>query len=485
MPPSLAHDAEIKALRMHLKKKRSQMAIASHSRLAKDFSQRTLQGRGVDPDSSSEETSTDDELEQLFIKKQSLTLDERIARKKEKERYQCGTSLILTKSCDEDTKKVVNRNAKTSSSDVPVEELFPSDTVDVSSDSEDDAPDTESVDSMPLSYTPDQASLVVKAYDKKLASAGRFSSKGSVEKQMLQRKMSYEERIHQKIAKEAATSERSRKKAAVPGVRRRSMSADGKLELTKNVPTAANDEVSKSTDRRLQRLHLKHLSMEERIEMKLAEEKNKTNSIYRRRSISAPRPGVEYLQHAPTPSKSKEGTKATTDSAQAAAVQRFEERLKRKLSQGSTKSLPTRSLPKRSLPAKSQSNREWSSHNATSETSRNNGSVDVRSSAKWECKKCTFLNNVQAISNVSDMKCTMCLEPRRQLSKVASKSERTLNCSASRQKLRSDRKKVSMSLNAGAAVGRSGDENITWNDLGAIINETISMSLIDAKGSSR
>jgi hypothetical protein len=42
-----------------------------------------------------------------------------------------------------------------------------------------------------------------------------------------------------------------------------------------------------------------------------------------------------------------------------------------------------------------------------------------------------------------------------------------------------------MSLNAGAAVGRSGDENITWNDLGAIINETISMSLIDAKGSSR
>jgi hypothetical protein len=152
--------------------------------------------------------------------------------------------------------------------------------------------------------------------------------------------------------------------------------------------------------------------------------------------------------------------------------------------QGSRKSLPTRSLPKRSLPAKSQSSRECGSHNAALETIKINGSVDVCSSAKWQCKKCTFLNNVQATSNISDMKCTMCLEPRRQLSSVASKSERTLNCSASRQKLRSDRKRVSMSLNAGTAVGRSGDENITWNDLGAIISETISMSLRDAKGSS-
>lgn len=160
MPPKFVftRDEEIKAVRMHLKKKRSQQSIGSSFR-SSSSTQRTFLDSDLDS-SINDPAFYEDELEQLFKRKQSLTLDERIALKKEGETKSTLSVETITK--DQSNQNIARKLVSLSS--------------DISSESIYNVPEYQSVDSIPLSYTADEASSVLRAYNMKLASLGRIRS---------------------------------------------------------------------------------------------------------------------------------------------------------------------------------------------------------------------------------------------------------------------------------------------------------------------
>lgn len=90
MPPvNLTQEEEIKAVRNHLRKKRSRMSLRS-SGTSSQVSE-----------SGSEEEPLDKELEEMFNQKLSLTLDERIAQKQETQSR--NAALILPTAQDTET----------------------------------------------------------------------------------------------------------------------------------------------------------------------------------------------------------------------------------------------------------------------------------------------------------------------------------------------------------------------------------------------
>ncbi|KAL3775582.1 hypothetical protein ACHAWO_003762 [Cyclotella atomus] len=512
MPPSLTQDEEIKALRSHLKKKRSQMPIAAHSLRASALSQRILQNLDIE-NSFENESSEDEELEELFKRKQSLSLDERIALKKEtemeksqslderiawkKEKQRHGTSFILTKTEEGSGKKL--RRKPSASRSVETEDL--------SSDDE-TLPDNASVDSHPHLYT--DPSEVLSNFEKKLASVGKAPSQDSlIANQTFHKLTSFEEKIQRKLDQAAAYSKLS--KTVSSGPRRRSISAPHpridkmKLQVVNQAATAEKDgRTNPSSDEPHDRMQRKHLSYEERLQLKISREAEVSHSANRRRSTSAPRPGVVQVQY-PANSPKEKIDKSTVESM-SSALDAFEGRLKEKLSQGTSSSSPTKSVPKRVLPARAQSDRAFSHDpkmrmKKSRKDTRLSKSVIVGNCKTWHCSKCTYLNK----SSSSNETCQVCLEPKNSIvgrgedafraktskaTKSASalahngnelsrideakvggnlsrvyQSERTLNSSASRRKNVGAARRganVSKSVNAGAFAAKWHCEKCTY-----------------------
>jgi hypothetical protein len=460
MPPNFAftRDEEINAVRMHLKKKRSQKSVGSPLR-SSSITQRTI--LDFDLDSSFEDTvAKDDELEEMFKRKQSLTLDERIARKKKSGGY--SKSLVVTKTRDQNSQNTKKKLVPSISNDQD----------ELTYDNECIVPDCQSVDSIPLSYTADEASSILKAYDEKLASFERSRSQGSKDSDGLTKT----------IVEQAA--DQTARSVDEPD----SYEKQTQVKITQTSIAKTSTRRSSISSQRPGIFHVPHSpSLSEKDKTKVTADSAfysfeggpmKKLSQSRRRSVSAPRPGIVHVPHSPT--STKEGKTKEKDSADF-ALDLFEGRLMKKLSQSSSIQLPS----------------------AT--TSRNNNTV---SAMLWQCKRCAYLNDPSS-------SCKMCLVPRdekttgrqalhsevkslmnsqklkgnrRDMDKTsdatsrpklttASKSERVLSSIPSKRK--NARKalstmRVSQSVNAASSA-------TSWDDLGSVIDQTISMSLLETK----
>eukprot|EP00956_Cyclotella_meneghiniana_P001057 scaffold1256_cov47-Cyclotella_meneghiniana.AAC.2 len=450
MPPiNLTQDEEIKAVRNHLKKKRSRKSLSSSMR----SSGRSLQIS----DSGSEEDPLDKELEEMFHRKHSLSLDERIAHKQEKQSR--NAALILP--IDQDT------DSRDFSSSIAC------------------LPDYEHADAAPLSYTVDEASTAAQLYEKRLSQRTE-SDEDSKEKQLGElrhRRQSLTLDGHDLTAQydgedlsssiahlpdfeptDSAPLSYSLEEAST-AVKLYQSRLEYEKKMSRkyssqdndnNVWTAAatyGDDVSDYLDRLMKQNQRRASTYDDRSQSKMAKEtKEKQSRILHRRTICHSRPGITHVLLSPSERPTKE------DKTDSDAQDMFERRLLLKLSQGSTKSLPIR----RTLPARSQSDDTYDHLSVSSKSSRLE-TKNRRSAVE------TSDFSTQSESTSHHVASKSAKKERPKMSK-SSKSERVLRRKASTlQRTRRKTHHVYPSSN----VRETKQPALQWSDLKSAIDEAI------------
>lgn len=429
-------------------------------------------------ESGSEDDPLDKELEEMFNRKHSLTIDERIAHKQEKQSR--NAALILSTAEDADTNDFSSSIAC--------------------------LPDYETTDSAPFAYTVNEASTAAELYDQRLSQRTESDedSKEQQSEEFRLRRQSLtldEHDIAQKKKKDAIQSqlhdgedlsssiahlpdyeptdsaplsytldEASKKMGRIFSFR---YSIDGALDSENSECTAAatnGEDVSDYSDRRVKQFQRRARTFEDRIQSKIVEAtKENQPRILHRRTICYTRPGITHVPL--PPSQTKE------DKTESDARDLFEDRLLLKLSQGST-----RSLPARALPARSQSDVTYDHFGASSKSSRSELTNASRAAeTSWACNKCTFLNDFRSQSE-SIRTCKMCHQPH--VTSKSAKKERPKmpKSSSSERVLRSDasalhRTKIVRRKTHHASPSVDARETkqqvLQWSDLKSAIDEAI------------
>jgi rubrerythrin len=252
MPPLLTQDEDIKALRSHLKNKRSQMPIAT----SQHSFQATALSQNLDLESLFENESSEDEvLEELFKRKQSLSLDERIARKIKKEWSSTLDEFIASNKEEERLEINTDENGFSSRLRGKPSATPSVETEDLSSDGE-TPPDSNTSDSLPLLYT--DPSSVLSRFDKKLAGVWKASSQSLLIKDKSFRKLaSFEQKIQRKLDQDALLGPRRR--ITHPCMDKMKLRVAEQGAVAKQAGTI-NSSFDSNENKRLERMQHKHLS---------------------------------------------------------------------------------------------------------------------------------------------------------------------------------------------------------------------------------
>lgn len=401
---SLSHDEEIEALRFHFMKKRSQRSIASNSLKASALSNRTLQNSDL-VHSFEEKNASVSDLEELFKKKQSLTLDERITMKKEQSlRFDERVALKKKANKKYDTSMVLTKT-KDDSSNRKLRRKSSPRSIDSFIEEEDLNSDDETI--------PDCVSVdsIPFSYQDASSVVDAYDKKvaaAAKKDQILKKLTLFEEKIQRKIDQEAAgnaATKGRRRKAISSGPRRRSVSAPHPGIDMRKLKDAKDRGISADAETNTPILDncFKRLHMSHEERVHAKIAKEMETNSTVNRRRSINAPCPGIVQVNRPSSSPKGHINKAKEDSMDSALDSFESRLKNKLSQGSTRPSPSRTLPKRDLPAKSQSEKAFNKHALP----RKETSITEGGSVEtWQCPKNTYTST----SSTSGL-CRMCVKP--------------------------------------------------------------------------